>query len=192
MGKAENCDVRRRCSALNSKKFCVQSEMTTINTFCQMRSSEQYKNVSRALVYKWPHKFSYNCRTENASHWRLLYKECRIYEEQDSAVELISAMQFNRTGLWMFTRSGLDVTINVLHINGNTLRSSAWQYYYEYDTRRDNYDVSFHRFHVHVLLNVLPNFNFMLFCIVNLYVFTQNNVFNVEKKRKKFVFFLKK
>ncbi|XP_052761109.1 uncharacterized protein LOC128203644 [Mya arenaria] len=57
-------------------QFCVQSEMTPINTLHQMKSTERYKNVSRAPVYKWHGRFIAG-NTECTPCERLKYKDCR-------------------------------------------------------------------------------------------------------------------
>jgi transposase len=67
-------------------QFCVQSGMTPIKTFCQLKSTERYKNVSRALVYKWHGRFS-DGYTENTPRGRPKYKDCRTVKSVKHVID---------------------------------------------------------------------------------------------------------
>ena len=59
-------------------QVCFPSGLMPIDTFCQLKLTECYKNVSRALTYTWHGRFS-DGSTDDTSRGRpILYKNCRI------------------------------------------------------------------------------------------------------------------
>ena len=58
-------------------QVCFQSGWTPIATFCQLKSTLIYNNISRALVYTWHGRFS-DRNTVNTSLGWPKYKNCSI------------------------------------------------------------------------------------------------------------------
>ena len=58
-------------------QVCFPSGLTPIDTFCQSKSTELFKNVSRTLAYTWHDRFS-DSSTDNTSRGHPMYKNCRI------------------------------------------------------------------------------------------------------------------
>ena len=58
-------------------QVCFTSGLMPIDTFSQLKSTERYKNVSRALASTWHGRFS-DDSTDNTSRERPKYKKCRI------------------------------------------------------------------------------------------------------------------
>ena len=73
--KAENGDVRQRRGAQisYSSLFSIRID----DTFCQLKSTLIYNNISRALVYTWHGRFS-DRNTVNTSLGWPKYKNCSI------------------------------------------------------------------------------------------------------------------
>ena len=57
-------------------QVCFPSGLTHIDAFCQLKSTERYKNVSRTLAYTWYDIFS-DGSTDKTSRGRTKYKNGR-------------------------------------------------------------------------------------------------------------------
>ena len=66
-------------------QVCFPLVLTPINTFCQLKSTELYNNVSRALVYTWHGRFS-DGNTVNTSLGWPKYKNCSIVKIAPDAI----------------------------------------------------------------------------------------------------------
>ena len=62
------------------------SGLTLIDTFCQLKSTERYKNVSRTLAYTWHDRFSDGI-SDNTSRGRPKFKNYRIVKSVPDAIE---------------------------------------------------------------------------------------------------------
>jgi len=61
----------------SASRVCFPLELTPINTYCHLKSTERYKNVSRALAYTWYGRFS-DGSTDNTSRGWPKYNNCRL------------------------------------------------------------------------------------------------------------------
>ena len=84
--QSENGDVRRKRGAHISHEVYFPSGLTPIDTYCQLKSTERYKNVSRALAYTWNGRFR-DGSTDNTSRRRPKYKNCRIKKPMPDAID---------------------------------------------------------------------------------------------------------
>ena len=70
---------------ISAFQVCFPSGVTPIDTCCQLKSTDRYKNVSWTLVYTWHARFS-DSSTVNTSRGLLKYKNCRIVKSAPDAI----------------------------------------------------------------------------------------------------------
>ena len=85
--KTVNGNFRRRRGAQISYLRLFQSGLTPIDTYCQIKSTERYKNVSRALAYTWHGRLSDGSTYDNTSHGRPKYKNFRIVKSVPDTID---------------------------------------------------------------------------------------------------------
>ena len=73
-------------SQLSSYSSLFSSGLTPIDTFCQLKSTERYINVSRALVYTWHGRFSDRTIVITSLVWPK-YKNCSIEKIAPGAID---------------------------------------------------------------------------------------------------------
>ena len=67
-------------------QFCFPSRLTPMDTFCQLKSTDNYKNVSRTPAYNWNGRFI-DGSTDNISRGRPKYKNCRKMKSAHDGID---------------------------------------------------------------------------------------------------------
>ena len=88
-------------------QFCFPSGLKPIETFCQLKSTERYNNVSRALAYTWHGRFS-NGNTVNTSLGGPMYNNCSIVKIAPDTIDC----DYRRTVQELL---GWPVLVNIQH-----------------------------------------------------------------------------